>query len=387
MHLDPFIPVFVSIIVALAAMSIFAHIIKQPPVLAYILTGIILGPFGLQIIDDSEVLHRIGAIGVIFLLFFIGMEISPEKLARNWRVSLLGTTLQIIISVAAVAVLGFVLKWSLNRCLLLGFVISLSSTAVVLKLLDDRGELRTGEGQDVMGILLAQDLAIIPMMILISMLGHDGFDGGRLFRQLSGAVLLVAIVVFISRSRRFHIPFGGIVRQDKELQVLVSLLVCFGMALISGYLQLSGALGAFIGGMMVGSTRATEWVQQSLHSFRVFFMALFFVSVGILIDFDFFSRHWFKILVLLSFVLFTNTFINALVLRCFGRRWSSSFYAGAMLAQIGEFSFMLATIGLQAAIISEFGYQMTLCIIALSLLVSPFWIGAASRLTAHQSTK
>lgn len=374
MHLDPFIPLFVYIVLALSVMSILAHLVKQPPIIAYILTGILLGPFGLKIIDNSDELHRLGAIGVIFLLFFIGMEISPEKLIKNWKISVFGTALQIFISVGAVAVLGFVLEWSLNRCLLIGFVISLSSTAVVLKLLEEKKELQTLEGQDVLGVLLVQDLAIIPMLIIISYLGPNSSHLYQVGLQLVGALFLGGIVVWVTIKKNFSMPFSHLIREDKELQVLVSLVVCFGLALISGLLELSSALGAFVAGIIIGSSEDTHWVHESLHGFRVVFMALFFVSIGILVDFSFISEHWVKIFILVFAVILINTFINSLTIKLLGRTWKSSIYSGALLSQVGEFSFMLATVGLQAAIINDFSYQFTISIIALSLIVSPFWI-------------
>ncbi len=374
MHLDPFIPLFVAIVLGLSVMNILAHVIKQPPIVGYILTGMLLGPFGLKLISNTDSLHRLGSIGVILLLFFVGMQISPEKFAKNWKVPLIGTFLQVMISVAVVIGFGHVLAWPMNRCILIGFVISLSSTAVILKLLDDRKELQTQAGQDILGISLAQDIAIIPMMIYIGTMGDNEVHVYQIGKQLIGTLILSSLVIWVTLNKNFRLPFGHIIKGDKELQVLTSLFICFGLACVSGLLELSSALGAFVAGIIIGSSKDTHWVQESMQGFRVVFMAVFFLSIGILVDFDFFTMQWVKIVVLVSFVLIANTIINAMIIRILGRSWKSSFYCGAMLSQVGEFSFMLIAIGLQTAIISNYAYQMTIAIIALSLLVSPLWI-------------
>jgi CPA2 family monovalent cation:H+ antiporter-2 len=192
--------------------------------------------------------------------------------------------------------------------------------------------------------------------------------------QLVGAAGLIGLVVWITVRPDIRLPFRGIILGDPEFQVLAALLICFGLALLSGLLNLSTALGAFVAGLVIRATREAEWAEGSLESFRVVFMALFFASVGMLVDPDFILQYWWQILVLVLDLIVANTAINALVMRLLGRSWRDSFYAGALLSQIGEFSFVLAAIGFQAGVITDFGYQMTIAIVAISLLVSPGWI-------------
>ncbi len=161
---------------------------KQPHVIAYLLVGVILGPSGLAVIADKDWVGQLGSIGVVLLLFFVGMEVSPKRLAANWKLPVIGTLLQIMVSVLFVAIMGYFLDWPFPRIVLLGFVISLSSTAVVIKLLQDWKELDTRIGQDVLGILLIQDLAIVPMMISIGLLGGAEFSPTVLILQLVGGV-------------------------------------------------------------------------------------------------------------------------------------------------------------------------------------------------------
>jgi CPA2 family monovalent cation:H+ antiporter-2 len=264
---------------------------------------------------------------------------------------------------------------------LLGFVVSLSSTAVVLKLLKDRGELDTPCGRDVLMVLLAQDLAVVPMLIVLSLLGGKLPAIETLLLQALGAVLIVGLGGWLATRERIAIPLLRWVRGDREFQVFAALLICFGLAFITGLLQLSTALGAFVGGMLVASARETEWVHHSLEPFRTLFVALFFVSVGLLIDPEFIAGHWLQIGLLVLAVLLSNTFVNALVLKALRVGWSQSLLSGAMLAQIGEFSFVLAAAGLQATIISEYAYQTTVAVIAISLILSAPWIVLVRRLT------
>ena len=180
--------------------------------------------------------------------------------------------------------------------ILLGFVISLSSTAVVLKLLQDRGELDSKAGHNVLLILLAQDLAVVPMLVVISLLGENAPSQTEILSQIFGGIFLLAFSAWIISREQIHLPLIRHIRENHEMQVFAALLICFGMAFISGILNLSAALGAFIGGIVVASARETEWVHRALEPLHVVFVAVFFVSVGMLIDLTFLHEHLLQIL-------------------------------------------------------------------------------------------
>ena len=307
------------------------------------------------------------------------MEVAPKKLLAGWRIAVLGTLVQVVLSVAIVLPLGLWLAWPLERIVLLGFVTSLSSSAVIIKLLRDSGEINRKEGQDVLGILLVQDLIIIPMLIIIGLFGDVIPGWSELGLQLSGAFFILMILAWTLSRDFLQLPFGEQIRQDHELQVFAALLICLGMSLLTGMAHLSTALGAFVAGILVTATRETQWVRTSLEPFRVIFVALFFVSVGIMVDVSFVLSHAIQLFFLVLIVLLSNTLLNGIILRALGYRWRESFYAGAMLAQIGEFAFVLAAVGLSKEIITGVAYQYTIAVIALSLLVSPFWIQAARK--------
>lgn len=356
---------------------------KQPHVIAYLLVGVILGPSGLAVIADKDWVGQLGSIGVVLLLFFVGMEVSPKRLAANWKLPVIGTLLQIMVSVLFVAIMGYFLDWPFPRIVLLGFVISLSSTAVVIKLLQDWKELDTRIDQDVLGILLIQDLAIVPMMISIGLLGGEEFSPTVLILQLVGGSAIIALAIWVSVKDRIILSWLKKIADDKEMQLFAALGICFGMSFLTGVLQLSTALGAFVSGIVVSSARETEWVYKSLDSLRVIFIALFFLSIGMLIDLSFVQKNIVEVGLLVIAVMVSNTMINAIIIYLFAKEWRPSFYAGAMLSQVGEFSFVLAAIGLNTGIINDYGYQTTIAVIALSLFLSPIFIMVTKHIVSN----
>ncbi len=374
MHLDPSLPILVSVLFGILVIGFTLRRFHQPHVVGYLVAGILLGPYVFSVVEDKELIGRLGAIGVVLLLFFIGMEVSPKRLISSWRVAVIGTLFQILVSILCVWLLGEWLGWPVNRSILMGFVISLSSTAVVLKILQEWGELDTDVGQDVLGVLLVQDLAIIPMLIVIGLLGGDTPSLLTVSMQIGGGAFMIFFMGWLFVKESVHLPLAKWLKNDHEMQVFAALMICFGFALITGLLELSTALGAFAAGMLISSARETQWVHQSLEPFRVVFVALFFVSIGMLVDINFIIEHWFQITTMVAAVFLTNTFINAGIIRMLDDSWSDSLYAGALLSQIGEFSFVLAAVGLQAGIINQYGYQMAIAVIAISLLLSPSWI-------------
>ena len=381
MHMDPILPPLVGMILIILILSLLLRTIGQPNVVAYLIAGVVLGPQGIGLITDHVTLERLGAFGVVMLLFFIGLKMHPRRLATNWRIALLGTLLQISASVALAWAIGWFLDWPLARRLLIGFVISLSSTALVLNFLQGRGELASRAGQNALVVLLMQDLAVIPMLLLIGMFGDDDAGVGELLRQGVGTLLIGGLCLWMFRQEHIHLPWvHRVVGRDRDLQVFAALILCFGLALITAMLSLSSALGAFVAGMLLASAKEIDWVQHSLDPFRVIFVALFFVSIGMLVDMHFLWLHLAQVGLLVAVAFLTNTFINAVVFRLLREPWAESLYAAALLAQIGEFSFVLVAVGYSSAIITFEGYQTAIAVIAVSLLLAPVWIMLIERM-------
>lgn len=374
MHLDPAMASIVGALFLILVTGALLRFARQPHVVAYLIAGVFVGPGVTGLFADQDMVARVGAVGVVLLLFFIGMEISPKRLAANWKVSVLGTLLQIIISVGCMWLVGLWLEWPIARVVMLGFVISLSSTAVILKVLKDWDELDTPVGQDALGILLVQDIAIVPMLIVLDRL--SGTDGGHdsPWLQITGGALIVCFLAYLSVREHIAIPLLNWLKKDHELQLFGAFSICFGIALLTGWMGLSTALGAFVAGMIIGAARETQWVHHSLEPFRVVLVAVFFMSIGMMLDIAFLWQNPGLITLLVAVTLVTNTFVTAVILRLLGDPWKETLYTGALLAQIGEFSFVLAAAGINAHTISDYGYQLVISTIALSLLVSPAWI-------------
>ncbi len=379
-HMDPMVSKFVFLSAIIIVIGFILRLIRQPSIVAYMIVGIIVGPLGLGIVSDENLISNLGSLGLVLLLFFIGMEIHLPSLIANWKISIIGTLLQVLLSVSIIWLLGHYFNWNLNQVIMLGFVISLSSTAVIIKLLQERDELETKAGQSVLGILLAQDILIVPMLIILGYLGGEQPTRAEIIKQVIGAIIIIGVILYILKYKEIKLPFRSSIAKDYEMQVFVAFTLCFGFSLITAFLELSSALGAFIGGIVLSSTKSTQWVHDSLSAFKVLFVALFFVSIGMLIDLNFLRENALIIGVLVVLVFLLNGSVNMIVMKVFHEDWKTSIYAGALLSQIGEFSFVLGSIGFKAGIIQDYAYQIIISTIALSLLLSPFWITGVKKI-------
>jgi CPA2 family monovalent cation:H+ antiporter-2 len=370
-HLDPVMLVITIVLFCSILIAYVSARLRQPIAVAYILTGIVLGPSGLAVIEDHELVTRIGEIGVVMLLFFVGMEVSIPRLMEGWRVAFVGTNIQIIISVAVCVSLVTWLGMEWQQGVLFGFIISLSSTAVVLKMLQDSGELNLPMGQNALGILLVQDMAIIPMMVILSVIGSATVSISEISIQVLGGIAIIVFVLWLMRSGRFHIPDSLIGNADQSM--MLGLLLCLGSASLTAWLGLSPGLGAFLAGVLLASSDQAEWVHEHLGPVHVIFMAMFFLSVGMLVDFAYFLEHIEVVLGVTILVFLFNAGTNVFVLRSLGENWDTSLLTAGLLSQIGEFSFLLAAVGLHAGLMNESLHSMTVLVIAMTLMLSPLW--------------
>jgi len=380
MHYDPVLLQFTGALLVILATALLSRLLRQPHVVGYIVAGVLLGPSGLDFFRQYELVARMGEIGVVLLLFFVGMETTPRQLLAGWRITFLGTSIQIASSVGLMLAVGAWLDWPVGRSVLMGFVISLSSTAVVLNYLRATHRARTKLGQDTLGVLLAQDLALIPMLLVTGWLAGRGADGDVLAVQAAGGILAFALLAWMAAGRVVRLPLSRHLRRDRELQVFLAFGLCLGFALLFGLFQLSSALGAFLAGMLVGAARETNWVHPRLEPFRVMFVALFFVSVGLLVDVPFVRDNFLLVGGVTLAVFCGNTLINTAIFRGLGDSWTYSFFAGAHLAQIGEFSFVLAAAGAAQGLLPAFTYKLVISVIALTLVLSPAWISLVAAL-------
>jgi len=374
MAADPFLLEIVAVVFGLLSVSFILRLLKQPHVVAYILSGVLIGPFGLGLISNQDMLYNLSQLGIVLLMFFVGLEICIPCVVSNWRITILGTAVQVIFSILLAFAASLYFGWSIKAVILLGFVISLSSTAVVIKILQNKRELTSRLGQNVVGILIVQDVAVVPMMVILNILNGEPVSASTLGLNVLGALVLIAFVYHVVKSGNFKLPLHTLMRKDHDLQVFVAFLICFGMAMFAEFFGLSAALGAFIGGITVASSKDTAWVSKSLHPLYIIFTAVFFLFIGMLIDVRMMFNEAPTVLTLVAAIFVINTILNLVTFRILDQDIKESLYAGALLSQIGEFSFILAARGMGNSIISPSNYNLVVLVISLTMLLSPFWI-------------
>ena len=354
--------------------------LRQPAISGYILAGILLGPSGLALVENRDQIVVLADLGVLMLLFLVGMELSLSGFKSVWRSALVATLLQIAGSVGATLALSLLFGWSLGLSVLLGFVIALSSTAMVIKMLEDMNILNTPLGKATVGVLIAQDLAFVPMMLILASLAGDGFGGFDLFRIGLSVVVLVLLITYLSRRQKITLPFAGMVAGHPDLTPLRGLAFCFGAAALTGYLGLSPAYGAFLAGLVIGNSTEHRAMMRGIQPIQSILMMVFFLSIGLLIDLDFIFANMGTVLLILFMVTVFKTGLNIGVLRLAREPWPHAFIAGMLLAQIGEFSFLLGQTGVSTGLISREEGDLIIAVTALSLLITPLWLATARRL-------
>ncbi len=370
-------------IIALAALAcgMVMQRLRQPPVLGYILAGAILGPAGLGVTENREFIQLLAELGVLMLLFLIGMELSLRAAREVWRLACAVTALQIAVGLVAMAGLGLALGWPLPLTLLLGFVVAVSSTAVAIKMLEELGELRSRTGQITIAILVVQDFAVVPMMLIVGSFGGQGATAVEVSIKVALSVGFLALLVFyLLRRERLRLPFARAVGRNPDLIPLAGLAFCFGAAAISGLLGLSAAYGAFLAGLVIGNSTSRRIMIHHTGPIQAVLLMVFFLSIGLLLDFAYIWNNLGTVVLIVLFVAVLKTALNVVFIRVMGQPWPRAFLSGAVLAQLGEFSFVLAALGLSAGAIDDASHRLIVAVTVLSLLASPFWLATARRL-------
>lgn len=376
---EELIPIAIVALVALLCGLVMARL-RQPPVVGYIIAGVVLGPSFLGLVENEESVALLAEMGVLMLLFVVGMELSLRAFRRVWKIAIATTALQIIGTLAVMYLIGKVMNWPPAAVLLLAFVIALSSTAVAIKMLDDIGELRTPTGRVAVGILIAQDLAVVPMMLILEVAAAGDFDLMLLGRIALSVALLAILIMWLSRRRRVNLPEPGVVKFHPDLMPVLGLAVCFGAATASGLLGLSPAYGAFLAGLTIGNSNLRTGMLETVMPIQGVLMMVFFLSVGLLIDVALIWENIGIIVTMLLVVTVLKTVLNVGILRALRLPWTEAMVTGLVLAQVGEFSFLLAGAGVRMEIIEIGDFRLVITVTALSLAISSLWLAAARRL-------
>ncbi len=348
--------------------------LNQPYFVAYILAGIILGPYCIRLLKEADTIATIGELGLLMQMFFIGTKLEVQRFAKQIKKTLIGVIAQLIFSLLFILLIGYFYKWSTKEILLFTFIISLSSSAIILEYLEKNKELNKPLGTLTSGILVLQDFLLVPMLLTINFLGDKKLG---LFTIISLIAALIVSTFFLRQTflkHRIKFPLPRILQTDHELQVFVGLLFCFGFAWLTQAINLSAAIGALVAGIFISQSNSMQWLEKNLMPFRIFFLSLFFLSIGLQINIDFLLDHAALVALIVLVILFVNSAINALVFRLLKESWRNSIYAGALLSQIGEFSLVLCMVAKAQQMVPDFWYQLTLAVVSLAMLMTAIWI-------------
>ncbi|CAN1537141.1 KefB Kef-type K+ transport systems, membrane components [Burkholderiaceae bacterium] len=350
-----------------------------PPILGYLAVGVLIGPHALGLASDSETVKYLAEFGVVFLMFSIGLEFNIHKL-RSMRKIVFGLgASQVILTIVLAIPIGLMIAWiypmSWQAALALGGALSMSSTAIVTKILSDRMELETEQGRNVIGILLFQDLAVVFLLILIPSLSQSGKD---LVTDISMALIKITVALILIfyigqtvMSRWFKLVAAY---RSQELFMLNLLLIVLGMSALTEHFGLSMALGAFLAGMLISETPYRHEVEDDIKPFRDVLLGLFFITIGMLLDPRVIYEQWFLVLMLFVLPLLFKFGLVAILARLFGSSSGISIRTGLCLAQAGEFGFVLLNQIDGLHLIDPAFSQAVLAAMLLSMLTAPFLI-------------
>lgn len=371
-----------DLIIVLAAAivgGILARRLRLPIILGYLVAGITIGPYSLGLVQHLETVNAIANIGVILLLFTLGLEFSLKEIRQVGKVAILGGIAQILLTAAVGLALGKLFGWELIEAVFFGFLIALSSTMIVLKTLMERGELDSGHGRVMIGILLVQDLSLIPLMIILPAAGEVS---GELWLSLGIAAIKAILFIGVMLALGIWVlPWllGRVAKErSRELFLLTVVTLCLAAAFGAYLLGISAAVGAFIAGLLISQSVFARQAMADVVPLRDAFGALFFVSLGMLADPHFVVENLPVIAIVVAVIIVTKFIICACIPWFFGYSSKTMLFVGLGLIQIGEFSFVLAGMGMESGIIPQSLYSLTITSAIITMLLTPFALSFAS---------
>lgn len=356
------------------------HRLRIPSILGFLFTGAIAGPHGLALVTSTEPVELLAEIGVVLLLFSIGLELSLRELVRMKRFVLIGGSFQVGITIAVMAGLSKIMGYSSSESIVIGILISLSSTAVLLKLLQERREIEAPYGKASLGVLIFQDIAAVPLMLTLPFIaGRELASGESLAWTLGRATLLVGAVVFASAKLIPRLLHEVARVRSRELFSLTVVVLCFAVALFTHSIGLSLALGAFLAGLLIADSEYSHEALSNIFPFRDIFTSIFFVSVGMLLNAGFLIENWALVLAACLVVLGVKAIVATLAVLAVGLPLRTCIFAGLALAQVGEFSFVIAKGALGLNVLSDTTYQLFLCVSLITIVLVPVMLRIAPR--------
>ncbi len=366
----------ISLIVAFAFLGgLIFRSLNLPQLTGYMLAGIVIGPSVLNIAGDVAGLKTLSEFAVVLLMFMIGLELDASRFRSVLGTAMIITLSQIVISASAVFALGLLFSWSLPLVLTLSFMLALSSTAVAVGSLRNLGLLDTKEGNLAVGILIAQDILVVPMLVVVGALDsglniRNAVDLAVTLTGIFGSMFVIFALVSQPRwvLRLEHFFTVGITQP-----AVAGVGLCFGAAALFGAFGLSSAYGAFAIGLLLGNVGTVgNTYRKAVAPIHDVLVMVFFVSIGLLVDSNFVYEHWFEILVTVVVAIGLKIIGTTLILRLYKFSWNTSFQLSGILGHIGEFAFVLSALAVGNSLLTEEQYILAVTVIAMSLLVSPF---------------
>lgn len=354
--------------------------LRQPYMIAYILAGILIGPFAGKIFVDADAIASLGELGILLLMFFLGVEIDiPDRRSLLLK-PLVAQGIKMLLGLAFAMLLGSVFRWPLQNMLVLAILFVFNSTAVVSEYLLKNGDLHTAFGKSMLNILLLQDLLLAPVLTAFQLAGQGTISVIRLLAAVAACILIVMLLRAARHGNMLRLSIFAQVEYDHELQVFLGAFLCLGFGLLAEAAGLSGAIGSFMAGILIGRTQAFHWLEHSLKPFRVFFVSFFFMSIGLRLDLSFVGENIRLILFGTLLLLLSNSLLSALVFRLLRYNWKHSLYGGALLSQAGEFGILACSLAYSMHIVNENFFKTGIAITAMSLLLSTTWISILQRI-------
>lgn len=376
------IPVLQDIVIifGLAVLVLLiCNLIRLPAIVGFLLTGIITGPHGLKLIDDVAAVEMLATLGIMLLLFTIGLEFSLKRLIKIKRFFFLGGIIQVALTVLIGLLVAQFLGRPIGESLFLGFLLSMSSTAIVIKALEKQDSIDSPQGHVSVGILIFQDLIAVPMMLLTPTLGSgtsSGFSFAVITQLLIGLCVL-GISFFLALKVIPKILYFIAKVRSREIFLLSLITICTAIAWLASSIGLSLALGAFLGGLIIAESEYRHEAVGNILPLQDIFSSLFFVSTGMIVDIHFVMDHLFLILLITFGVMAMKCCVVAFTTWICGLPWRIMLLSGIALSQIGEFSFVLAKTGFTYQLGSEYNHQLFLAVALLSMAVSPSLINSS----------
>src|SRR4030043_757256 len=361
------------IVFGVSALVVFLlYRLKIPSLVGFLIAGVIIGPFGIGMVRDTHSIEALAEIGVILLLFTIGIEFSMAKLVRIKKAVIGGGSVQVFLTIVLSAAATYLATGNVNKSIFFGFLIALSSTAIVLKMLTEKGEIDSPHGHIMVGILIFQDLCVVPLMLLTPVLSGDGINIMDIVIKFGKAILIIAVVLLSARWIVPSLLHQVVHTRSRELFIITIILLCLGIALLTSRFGLSLALGAFLAGLIISESEYAHQAISDILPFKDSFMGLFFVSIGMLMNIEFVLNNAPKIASIVLFIFGLKIITGTASALLVGTSPRSSLLAGLGLAQIGEFSFVLAIAGKTSGIITDDFYQIFLSSSVVTMILTPF---------------